>query len=371
MNKQEQVNRNDVQHQIVELKNKYPILKNTHSKVLQYENYRIFSSIKGLSKSKKNGNKIGRLRFKSRNRFSSFNYNQSGFKLIQKDSRYNILHLSKIGDIKIRQHRDVIGNIKQIQIKLKPTGWYSYIITDGKYECKNINKNQIGIDMGILSFITTSNKQVIRNPLFMNQQLQKIKTLSKKLSRTKKRSNNRKKVIFKLLRLWEKITNQKQDYFHKITTELVKNNNWICMEDLDIKNMSDKKGKNRYRNMRNILDSSWAIFTKMLKIKVSSTESELLFVNPKNTSKICSNCGNIKQDLTLADRTYNCDCCNISLDRDYNAAINIYKRGKELTFVGEKPLGISMNQEATTSTHLALGCEQFTIQIDNLKQNKK
>ena len=345
MNKQEKVDRGEVQHHIVDLKIEHTFLKNTYSKTLQYEHYRLFSSMKGLSKSKKNGNKIGRLRFKSRNRYTSFTYNQSGYNIIETDKRYNKLHLSKIGDIRFKQSRDIEGKIKQIQIKLKPSGWYCYIVTDGDYECKNIKNNEIGVDLGIMSFMVTSNKEVFDNPLYMNKSLDKIKILSKQLSRTKKGSNNRRKVIHKLLRLWEIIDNQKQDYFHKISTKLVKENKLLVFEDLNIKSMTEKTGKNKYRNMKNILDSSWATFVNMLQIKVSSTESEIIFVNPRNTSKMCSSCGNIKTDLQLWDRTYCCKECNLSIDRDYNASVNIYRRGKELTFVENLSIGL-MNQES-------------------------
>lgn len=320
-------------------------LNDCYSKMLQPLIDKIFSSIKGLSNSKKNGNKIGRLRFKSRNRFTSFTYNQSGYKIIETDKRYNKLHLSKIGDIRFKQSRPIEGNIKQIQIKLKPSGWYCYIVTDGKYECKNIKNNEIGCDLGILSFITTSNNEVFDNPLYMNKSLSKIKTLSKQLSRSKKGSNNRRKVILKLLRLWETIDNQKKDYFHKISTQLVKENKLLIFEDLNIKSMTEKTGKNKYRNMKNILDSSWATFINMLQIKVSSTESEIIFVNPKNTSKMCSCCGNMKEKLHLWERTYTCEKCNVSIDRDYNASINIFRIGKELTFV-ENSVTSSMNQES-------------------------
>jgi putative transposase len=193
--------------------------------------------------------------------------------------------------------------------------------------------------------MVTSNKEVFDNPLYMNKSLSKIKSISKKLSRTKKGSNNRRKVIHKLLRVWETIDNQKKDYFHKISTKLVKENKLLVFEDLNIKSMTEKTGKNKYRNMKNILDSSWATFVNMLQIKVSSTESEIIFVNPKNTSKMCSCCGNIKEDLQLWDRTYKCKKCNVSIDRDYNASVNIYRRGKELTFV-ENSVTSSMNQES-------------------------
>ena len=106
-----------IQHYIVELKEKYPELNDVYSKTLQYECYRLFSNLKGLSISKKKGNKIGRLRFKGRDWFKTICYNQSGFKLIKQDKRYNLLHLSKIGDIRLLQHREIESKIKGIIIK--------------------------------------------------------------------------------------------------------------------------------------------------------------------------------------------------------------------------------------------------------------
>jgi putative transposase len=326
-------------------KNEYPLLKNHYSKVLQTIPIQIQSNLRGLKESKKK-RKVGTLRFKSRNRFSSFTYNQSGFKVITTNKRYNKLHLSKIGDIRFKQSREIEGNIKQVQIKLKPSGWHCYIITDGIYECKNIFDNKIGVDLGVMRFMTTSDNEVFENPLYMKSKLDKIKILSKKLSKTKKGSKNRKKVISRLLRLWETIDNQKKDYFHKISTKLVINNKLLVFEDLNIKEMTNKKGKNKYHNMRNILDSSWATFVNMLKIKVSSTDSDIIFVNPRNTSKMCSGCGNIKKDLRLSDREYHCESCGLEIDRDYNASINIYRRGQELSFVGEGTLVSSVNQES-------------------------
>jgi len=243
-------------------------LKNYYSKMLQPLVNRIFSSIKGLSKSKNNGNKVGRLRFKSSNRFTSFLYNQSGFKIIETDNRYNKLHLSKIGDIHFKQSRDIIGKIKQVQIKLKPSGWYCYITTDGKYQVINKKNNRIGIDMGINNFLVTSDNKYIRNPLYLKQQLSKLQSLHKSISKKKKGSNNRKKAIFQLCKLMENISNKKNDFFHKLSTDLVQNNNFICIEDLNIKNIINKSD-NKYKNHRNLLDSSWRKFIDMLKIKVS------------------------------------------------------------------------------------------------------
>jgi len=318
-------------------------LNNCYSKMLQPVVDRIFSNIKGLAISKKSGNKIGLLRFKSRNRFSSFTYNQSGFKIIETKKRYNKLHLSKIGEIRIRQHREIKGKIKQIQVKKKPSGWYAYLVTDGKYECKNIHDNKIGIDMGILSFLTDSSGNKVDNPLWLNKLLGKIKKWQQKISKSKKGSSNRRKLVKKLLRVFERLDNQKRDFFHKLTTKLVQNNKLICMEKLNIKSMTEKNDKNKYFNMRNILASSWGMFANMLQIKVSSTESELIFVNPRDTSKKCSCCGN-KKDMPLSQRTYSCEC-GLKLDRDHNSAINILNLGKVLASV-ETEVTKSMKQEA-------------------------
>ena len=121
--------RKHIQHYIVELKEKHPELNEVYSKTLQYECYRLFSNLKGLSISKKKGNKIGRLRFKGRDWFKTICYNQSGFDLIKQDKRYNLLHLSKIGDIRLLQHREIEGKIKGIIIKRKADSWEAHIIT--------------------------------------------------------------------------------------------------------------------------------------------------------------------------------------------------------------------------------------------------
>ena len=138
-----------IQHYILDLKVKYPELKQVYSKTLQYECYKLFSNITGLKQSKKKGNKIGKLRFKGRDWFKTICYNQSGFKLIQRDKRYNLLHLSKIGDIRLLQHREIEGKIKGIIIKRKVDSWEAHIITDGKYQIDKGDK-VIGIDLGVV-----------------------------------------------------------------------------------------------------------------------------------------------------------------------------------------------------------------------------
>ncbi|MEA3317404.1 MAG: LptF/LptG family permease, partial [Bacteroidota bacterium] len=146
----------------------------------QYECYRLFSNLQGLSKSKKKGNKVGRLRFKGYRWWKTVAYNQSGYKLINTNKHYDKLKLSKIGEINIRVHREIEGNIKGIIIKRKVNNWEAHIITDAKYIISK-GSNEIGIDVGVLSFLHTSNNEIIKNPLHMNKELDKLKNIHRQI----------------------------------------------------------------------------------------------------------------------------------------------------------------------------------------------
>jgi len=344
LNKQEVIDKSVVQHYIVELKKQYPFLKQVYSKTLQYECHRLFNNLSSLVASKKKGRKVGMLRFKGANWFKTICYNQSGYKIIQTNKHYNKLHLSKIGDINMLQHQNIVGNVKGIIIKKKVNKWVAHIITDEEQVIEK-GVNEIGIDMGVLSFLHTSNNEIIKNPLYMNKQLSKLKLIHHQISKTKKGSHNRKKKCNHLKLVWEKIDNQKKDFFHKVSIYLVSTSKFISVEKLNIKSMTSNKN-NKYYNHRNILDSSWGMFLQMLKSKAESAGIEYVEINPMNTSKMCSRCGML-QNMPTNIRTYNCGC-GFSIDRDYNASINILAKGKELTFVGEDWLQSLMNQEAIT-----------------------
>jgi len=331
-----------IQHYILDLKEKYPELKQVYSKALQYECYRLFSNIKGLALAKKKGNKIGRLRFKGRDWFKTMCYNQSGFKLIKQDKRYNLLHLSKIGDIRLLQHRDVEGNIKGIIIKRKVDSWEAHLITDGKYQIDKGDK-VIGIDLGVESFLTDNKGNKISSPLYYKQSLSQLKKLQQNFARKKRGSNNRYKSKIQVAKLHEHITQQRDDFLHKTTTKLVNDCKFIGAENLNIKSMQTSA-----YNSRNINDSSWGKFLLMLDFKAASAGCQVVKVNPKDTTRECSACGN-KQDMPLWVRQYNCPCCGMSLDRDTNSAIIILKRALEYGSA-EINNSLSVKQEALTST---------------------
>jgi putative transposase len=334
--------RSHIQHYILELKTKFPELKQVHSKVLQYECYRLFSNMKGLALAKKKGNKIGKLRFKGKDWFKTMVYNQSGFKLIVQEKRFNILHLSKIGDIRILQHRDVEGNIKGVIIKRKVDTWEAHIITDGMYRIKR-GENIIGIDLGIVSFLTDNNGNKIDSPLFFKRALEKLEVMQQELSRKKRGSHNRYKTKKRIAKLHEHVEQQRNDFLHKTTTKLVGACKFIGVEDLNIESM-----KTTTYNARNISDSAWGKFLSMLGFKAESAGCRVIKVDPANTSKECSACGN-KQDMPLWKRQYECPQCGMSLERDTNSAIIILRRALEQG-TAETSNCLLMTQEAPTST---------------------
>lgn len=331
-----------IQHYIVELKEKHPELKNVYSKTLQYECYRLFSNIKGLSQSKKRGNKIGKLRFKGRDWFKTICYNQSGFKLIQINKRFNILKLSKIGDIKLLQHREIEGKIKGIIIKRKVDSWEAHIITDAEYKLEKGEK-VIGLDMGVIDFIVDNTGNKTKSPMPLKQSLVKLKILNQKLSKKKKGSHNRSKAKLQLGKLYEHITEQRDDFLHKVTTKLITTCKFIGIEDLNIKQLHHIS-----YNARNMNDSSWGKFVQMLDFKAESAGCQVVKVNPKDTTKMCSTCGE-KQDMPLYKRVHDCDYCGVSIDRDTNSAINILRLALEQGYV-EMNKCLSMKQEAISST---------------------
>ena len=341
LNEQVVIDKAQIQAMLPDMKICESKFRQVYSKTLQYECYRLFSNLSALRVLKRNHKKVGRLRFKGKGWFKTINYNQSGFSLDKENKKLN---LSKIGNIKIKLHREVEGIIKQITIKKSIDKWYITIITDVIIKTKCGNK-VIGIDLGINNYLVDSNGNKVDNPKILNHYKKELGIKQKELSRKKKNSNNRIKARKSVAKLYEKIKNVRKDFLHKITAKLVKENKFIAMEKLDIKQMSQQK----YFNARNMLDCSWGEFGNLLNYKAENAGCSVVKVNPKNTSKMCSQCGNI-QDMPLWKRTYKCDC-GLIIDRDYNSAKNILKLGQELSYVKNNPSvlqGLSMKQEATS-----------------------
>ncbi|KFM14524.1 putative transposase in snaA-snaB intergenic region protein [Marine Group I thaumarchaeote SCGC AAA799-D11] len=183
-----------------------------------------------------------------------------------------------------------------------------------------ISKKSVGIDVGIKSFTYDSDGYSTPNPLNLKKMLKPLARVQRKISRRKKGSNNRLKAIHHLQRIHEKIVNRRKDFQHKLSTAYANNNDVVFVEHLEKLNMV----KNR-RLSRSIMDSSWGMFLQKLEYKCKL----LVEVSSQNTTINCSRCGNkVPKGLTV--RIHRCGKCNLVIDRDYNASINILQKGLKI-----------------------------------------
>jgi putative transposase len=289
---------------------KTPYQKEVFSQVLQ-------DVIKRVDKSFKNFfNGFGYPRFQGRNRYNSFTYPQSGFGL--EDGKLN---LSKIGNIRIIQHREIEGKIKTCTIKKDIDQWYVTFSCEIETPIIPVEiKTKIGIDIGLSSLITMSNGEQIEPPEFLRKSEEKLIQEQKRLSRKKKRSGKRNKQRIKLSKVHRKIRNQRADFAHKTSRKLIDSFDSIIFEDLQIKNMIQN-----HHLSKSIFDAGWNQLMNFTKSKAECAGKVVEFVNARNTSQNCSSCGNpVPKSLSI--RTHSCPFCGLVLDRDHNAAINILER---------------------------------------------
>ena len=185
------------------------------------------------------------------------------------------------------------------------------------------NNNKIGLDLGIKAFLVDSSGNVYNNPKFYRKNEELLKKYQKRLSRKEKGSKRYEGQRNILARIHYKIACQRQDFLHKLSTNIVNKNQIICIEDLQIANMI----KN-HKLAKSIQDSSWSEFIRQLEYKSKWQGKELVKVSKWfASSKICHSCGFKNEVLTLANRSWTCNNCNEGHDRDFNAAKNILQEG--------------------------------------------
>ena len=307
------LSRYDLQKQVVDLKKELHWLKETNSQSLQVALLDLDTAYSNFFKGRADFPK-----FKKKSNRGSFNVPQN---VIVKN---NLLIIPKFKEgIKIKLHRDLVGTIKQATISFTPTGKYFVSILCDTGEESPVKKpieekNTIGVDLGIKDFLVTSEGEVIDNPKFLRNSIQRLKVLQRRASKKQKGSNNRKKANKRVAILHEKITNQRKDFLHKASTKLIRENQTICLETLAVKNMV----KN-HNLAQAISDVSWSTFVSMLEYKAEWYGKNILRIGQfAPSSKTCS-CGVINKDLKLSDREWTCKSCGTTHDRDILAACNI------------------------------------------------
>jgi putative transposase len=291
--------------------------KNIHSHILQVAVADLDKTFQAFFRRVKSGENPGYPRFKSVNRFDSFGLkeNGNGFKV---DGRR--LKLSGIGRVAVRWHRQIEGEIKTLRITRKAGTWYASLSCVVEKEILPPTGRTVGVDVGISSLLATSVGELTGNPKWYREGQAKLRVLQRQVSRREKGGSNRKKSVLAVQVHHEYIKNQRKDFLNKLANELVKNNDLIAIENLQIQNMV----KNKFLS-KSILDGGWGYFAQKLSDKAAEAGREVVRVNPACTSKTCSCCGKIIEELDLSVRWIECDC-GLSMDRDVNAAINILQR---------------------------------------------
>jgi putative transposase len=280
---------------------------------------RLSKAIFGMITRRKKGINAGFPRFKSIDRVKSLTYPQSGFSLNGKK-----LKVTPFGEINIRMHREVEGKTKTLTLKREGDGWFAIFTTEtDKAIPPKKEGNPIGIDLGLMTFATLSNGEEIKKPKHFKIYEDKLAEKQRQLSRKKKGSRNRRITKMQVARIHSKLANTRKDWLHKTANSLIFRYSLIALEDLNVPGISEEHG-------RGTGDAGWSIFTNIISYKAESAGCEVVFVDPRNTSKDCSRCGACVPK-ELHERQHNCPSCGLSIGRDHNAAINILTRATDGT----------------------------------------
>ena len=258
-------------------------------------------------------------KFKSRKNKNTFTIPQFG---VIEEGKINIPKLKD--GIKVKLHREVKGKIGKMNITKTPTGkYYVSIFTEQVIEELPKTNKQVGIDFGLKDFVITSDNKRFKNNRYTKKYAKQLKKAQQHLSRKQKGSNGFEKQKLKVAKIHEKIASCRLDTLHKVSRQLVNQYDLISVEDLNVKGMI----KN-HKLSKHIADASWGNFVTLLQYKCNWYGKQLIKVNRFfPSSKCCSECGWINQDLNLSIREWTCNSCGVIHDRDENASRNILKEG--------------------------------------------
>ena len=304
--------------QLPEIKQIRTELKEVNSHVLQDSLQRLDKSFKAFFGRVRKGEKAGFPRFKGKNRFRSFSVPNTRYKIVGKH-----FDLSRLGKIKIKLDRKIKGQMKTATIKESCGKWFVSIVVE--YNPKTLTKTgkQIGLDVGLKTFLTDSNGETVSNERFAEKLQKKLRVAQRRVSRRKKGSNRRKKAVLLLKKIHEKVFNQRNDFQHKVSTRLVKEYDLIAIEKLNIKGLSSGM------LAKQVSDASWSSFFHKLNYKAENAGKKVVEVNPNGTSQTCICGASVPKELS--QRKHKCKACGIECDRDYMSAQVILQRAVSQT----------------------------------------
>lgn len=328
-------------------------LQHSHSQVLQ-------QSLKDLERAYQNffKKRADFPRFKRRGARDAFRYPQ-GVKLDQSHSR---VYLPKVGWVRYRNSREVLGEISNVTVSRHCDKWYVSIQTERDVPLvAHPSTTAVGVDVGIARLATLSDGTVFESVNSFKYHQQTLALHQSKLRKKKKFSSNWKKQTNKISRLHRKIAHIRQDYLQQITHIISKSHAMVCVEDLQIKNMSKSAagtialpGKNvRAKSGLNksILDQGWHEFRRQLEYKQAWRGGVVIAVQPHHTSQTCPKCGHVAANNRKTQAMFCCEQCSYESNADLVGAMNILRAGHAQLACGETvQLGRSMKQEPTEVT---------------------
>jgi putative transposase len=303
-------------NQLGEIKAIRDDIATVHSQVLQDVLRRLDKTFQAFFLRCKRGQMPGFPRFRSKARYDSFTYPQSGFQLNGR------LQLSKVGTVKIKLHRPVKGEIKTLTLKRENGRWYACFSCEVPPEPLLMSAKAIGLDVGLASFAVLSDGTEISNPRLFQKAQKRLRRTQRKVARRKKFSHRWKKAVRLVARMHRRVFNQRNDFQHKVSRSIVNEYGTIVAEDLNVKGLS------RGILAKYVHDAGWSAFFSKLAYKAESAGRQLLLVDARGTSQRCP-CGEPNLKL-LSDRKHVCTACGLVTSRDHASAMEILRLGLRL-----------------------------------------
>jgi putative transposase len=327
---QTSLSRYDTNKLLTQWRAEHELLAHGHAQAMQDAQKRVdlafrafFRRVKaGVPNGGDPGGAPGYPRFRSKERYDSFTYPQAkgNWRWLENGR----VRLSKVGDVKIKLHRPLEGESKTLTVQRDAVGnWYACFSCVVAAQPLPPTDKVVGVDVGLTHFATLSDGSQVDNPRFFRQDEQALAKVQRRLAKESKGTSEYRHRKRAVNHVHQRIANRRRDFAHKQARKLVNAYQLLAFEQLHI---IDMQGGNHRNLNKSIGDAAWRQFVQFATSKAAEAGRSVVRVDPRNTTKACSGCGEIVPK-PLSMRVHVCPTCGIVLDRDHNAALNILARG--------------------------------------------